>query len=79
MTIRHFLRDDDISPAEQAEILALAEIVKADRLGGVADRRRHRRRELGAAEGRVLHQSGAFYLREHGVGDGRDERVAAEG
>ena len=28
---RHFLRDDDISPAEQAEILDLAEAVKADR------------------------------------------------
>jgi len=33
MTIRHFLRDDDVSPAEQAEILALAEQVKADRWG----------------------------------------------
>ncbi len=31
MTIRHFLRDDDISPAEQAEILELAAAVKADR------------------------------------------------
>ncbi len=30
---RHFLRDDDISPAEQAEILALAAEVKADRFG----------------------------------------------
>lgn len=30
---RHFLRDDDISPAEQAEILALAKEVKADRFG----------------------------------------------
>lgn len=29
-TIRHFLRDDDISPAEQAEILALAARMKAD-------------------------------------------------
>jgi ornithine carbamoyltransferase len=28
---RHFLRDDDITPAEQAEILDLAEAVKADR------------------------------------------------
>lgn len=33
MTVRHFLRDDDVSPAEQAEILALAEQVKADRWG----------------------------------------------
>ncbi|MEC3919798.1 ornithine carbamoyltransferase [Nocardia sp. CDC160] len=29
MTIRHFLRDDDVSPAEQAEILALAAELKA--------------------------------------------------
>ena len=28
---RHFLRDDDITPAEQAEILDLAEALKADR------------------------------------------------
>ncbi len=33
MIIRHFLRDDDISPIEQAEILALAAEVKADRWG----------------------------------------------
>jgi ornithine carbamoyltransferase len=30
---RHFLRDDDISPAEQLEILDLAEKIKADRWG----------------------------------------------
>ena len=30
---RHFLRDDDISPAEQAEILELAGQLKADRFG----------------------------------------------
>jgi len=30
--VRHFLRDDDLSPAEQAEVLALAAKVKADRL-----------------------------------------------
>lgn len=30
---RHFLRDDDLSPAEQAEILDLAELIKADRWG----------------------------------------------
>ena len=30
---RHFLRDDDISPAEQAEILDLAERLKQDRWG----------------------------------------------
>ncbi|MBH0117960.1 ornithine carbamoyltransferase [Salinibacterium sp. NG253] len=30
---RHFLRDDDLSPAEQLEILDLAEKVKADRWG----------------------------------------------
>jgi ornithine carbamoyltransferase len=29
--IRHFLRDDDLSPQEQAEVLALAETMKADR------------------------------------------------
>ena len=28
---RHFLRDDDITPAEQAEILDLAERLKSDR------------------------------------------------
>jgi len=28
---RHFLRDDDVSPAEQSEILALAAMMKADR------------------------------------------------
>ncbi|MGW4248234.1 ornithine carbamoyltransferase, partial [Nocardia sp. NPDC004722] len=32
MTIRHFLRDDDVTPAEQAEILALAAELKADPL-----------------------------------------------
>jgi ornithine carbamoyltransferase len=31
--IRHFLRDDDITPAEQLEILDLAEQLKADRWG----------------------------------------------
>ena len=30
---RHFLRDDDLSPAEQLEVLDLADRVKADRLG----------------------------------------------
>jgi ornithine carbamoyltransferase len=30
---RHFLRDDDLSPAEQAEVLDLADAMKADRLG----------------------------------------------
>jgi ornithine carbamoyltransferase len=29
---RHFLRDDDLSPAEQAEVLDLAKAMKADRL-----------------------------------------------
>ncbi len=28
--MRHFLRDDDLTPAEQAEVLALAAKVKAD-------------------------------------------------
>ena len=32
---RHFLRDDDLSPAEQAEVLALA----ADAQGGAVRRR----------------------------------------
>ncbi|MGA5302071.1 ornithine carbamoyltransferase [Nucisporomicrobium flavum] len=31
--IRHFLRDDDLSPAEQAEVLELAAAMKADRFG----------------------------------------------
>ncbi|HEY8475115.1 MAG TPA: ornithine carbamoyltransferase [Natronosporangium sp.] len=30
---RHFLRDDDLAPAEQAEVLALAATMKADRYG----------------------------------------------
>jgi len=30
---RHFLRDDDLSPAEQAEVLGLAEAMKKDRFG----------------------------------------------
>jgi ornithine carbamoyltransferase len=33
MAIRHFLRDDDLAPAEQAEVLALAAAMKADRFG----------------------------------------------
>jgi len=33
MAPRHFLRDDDLSPAEQAEVLRLAARLKADRLG----------------------------------------------
>jgi len=32
-TVRHFLRDDDLTPAEQAEILDLAEAIKTDRWG----------------------------------------------
>ena len=32
MTTRHFLRDDDLSPAEQAEVLELAAILKAEPL-----------------------------------------------
>ena len=30
---RHFLRDDDLSPAEQAEVLELADELKEDRFG----------------------------------------------
>ncbi len=30
MTLRHFLADDDLSPAEQAEVLALADALKAE-------------------------------------------------
>jgi ornithine carbamoyltransferase len=33
MSIRHFLRDDDLAPAEQAEVLALAAAMKQDRFG----------------------------------------------
>lgn len=31
MSLRHFLRDDDLTPAEQAEVIALARTLKADR------------------------------------------------
>jgi ornithine carbamoyltransferase len=30
---RHFLRDDDLTPAEQAEVLDLADVMRKDRLG----------------------------------------------
>jgi ornithine carbamoyltransferase len=33
MMPRHFLRDDDLTPAEQAEVLDLADSMKADRFG----------------------------------------------
>ncbi|MFD0686290.1 ornithine carbamoyltransferase [Actinomadura fibrosa] len=33
MAVRHFLRDDDLAPAEQAEVLDLAARVKRDRFG----------------------------------------------
>ncbi|MFC7531174.1 ornithine carbamoyltransferase [Actinoplanes sp. GCM10030250] len=33
MTLRHFLRDDDLSPQEQSEVLDLAAEMKADRFG----------------------------------------------
>jgi ornithine carbamoyltransferase len=33
VTVRHFLRDDDLTPAEQAEVLHLAEAMKKDRFG----------------------------------------------
>jgi ornithine carbamoyltransferase len=33
MAVRHFLRDDDLTPAEQAEVLDLADAMKADRCG----------------------------------------------
>ncbi len=36
MTVRHFLKDDDLSPAEQAEVLARAAAMKADPFGDTA-------------------------------------------
>ncbi|GAA4263193.1 ornithine carbamoyltransferase [Dactylosporangium darangshiense] len=33
MTVRHFLRDDDLTPAEQLQVLELAAAMKADRNG----------------------------------------------
>jgi ornithine carbamoyltransferase len=33
MTLRHFLRDDDLSPTEQAQVLDLADAMKKDRFG----------------------------------------------
>lgn len=36
MTVRHFRRDDDLSPAEQLEVLDLADRLKADRFGSTA-------------------------------------------
>ena len=49
--LRHFLRDDDLSPDEQAEVLALAAELKKDAAqpapaGGPARRRGHLREEL---------------------------------
>ena len=41
---RHFLRDDDLSPAEQTEVLDLADRLKADRLGSRALQGRRSRR-----------------------------------
>ncbi len=38
-SLRHFLRDDDLAPAEQAEVLALAERLKAARAAGEAHER----------------------------------------
>ena len=35
-SVRHFLRDDDLSPAEQARVLALAAELKANRLASQA-------------------------------------------
>ncbi|HET9658668.1 MAG TPA: ornithine carbamoyltransferase [Kineosporiaceae bacterium] len=37
--VRHFLRDDDLSPAELLEVLDLADRLKADRAAGRLDRR----------------------------------------
>ncbi len=34
---RHFLRDDDLTPAEQAEVLALARKLKDDRFAAHQD------------------------------------------
>ncbi len=36
MTVRHFTKDDDLTPAEQAEVLALAAELKASRHTAVA-------------------------------------------
>src|SRR6202035_5201500 len=33
VTVRHFCRDDDLTPAEQLEVLDLADRMKADRFG----------------------------------------------
>jgi ornithine carbamoyltransferase len=37
--VRHFLRDDDLSPTEQLEVLDLAAALKADRAAGLLTRR----------------------------------------
>lgn len=37
--VRHFLRDDDLSPAELLEVLDLADVLKADRAAGRLTRR----------------------------------------
>ncbi len=39
MTVRHFLKDDDLTPAELLEVLDLADKLKADRAAGVLDTR----------------------------------------
>ena len=53
MTLRHFLRDDDLTPTEQAEVLALAPrtqegAVQPQAAGGATWRRGHLREELDA-------------------------------
>ena len=55
-TVRHFLRDDDVSPQEQAEILERAAAIDADPRARQAlqptleeRRRRHRPRQAVAA------------------------------
>ena len=39
MSVRHFLRDDDLSPGELVEVLDLADELKADRAAGRFTRR----------------------------------------
>ena len=69
--VRHFLRDDDLTPAEQAEVLDLADAMKKDRYAtptarGTEDRRGDLRQDVDAYAGLV--QRRHHRARRHSAG-----------